>query len=140
MFVQALDIPTSKLSEAAHRVLDRAAEDLRRREHPLLTSTHLLFAIALQNVIQRAVIRSADDCLDVPLEEIREAAVPVPDGTGTLEAAERAHILATLNDTRWVLSGPRGAATRLGINRSTLQFRMKKLGIARPTDCGNRMS
>ena len=34
--------------------------------------------------------------------------------------------------TRWVLSGPRGAAARLGINRSTLQFRMKKLGIERP--------
>jgi transcriptional regulator with GAF, ATPase, and Fis domain len=38
-----------------------------------------------------------------------------------------------LKETRWVLSGPRGAAARLGINRSTLQFRMKKLGIERPT-------
>jgi len=86
----------------------------------------------LQNVVQRAVIRSAGDHLDVPMEEIRDAA-PVASGTGTLEDAERAHIVAALTDTRWVLSGPRGAATRLGINRSTLQFRMKKLGIARPT-------
>jgi formate hydrogenlyase transcriptional activator len=50
----------------------------------------------------------------------------------TLEDAEPAHILATLKDTRWILSGPRGAATRLGLNRSTLQFRMKRLGIERP--------
>jgi hypothetical protein len=42
------------------------------------------------------------------------------------------HILETLKKTRWVLSGPRGAAERLGINRSTPQFRMKKLGIMRP--------
>ena len=94
----------------------------------------------LQNVIQRAVIRSAGDCLDVPVEDIRDAVAPIARGTGTLEAAERAHILATLNDTRWVLAGPRGAATRLGMNRSTLQFRMKKLGIQRPTDCGHGMS
>jgi len=51
----------------------------------------------------------------------------------TLEETERAHILATLKDTNWVLSGPRAAANRLGINRSTLQFRMKKLGIERPS-------
>jgi formate hydrogenlyase transcriptional activator len=50
----------------------------------------------------------------------------------TLEEAERAHILATLKKTRWVLAGPNGAAIRLGLNRSTLQFRMKKLGIVRP--------
>jgi transcriptional regulator with GAF, ATPase, and Fis domain len=55
------------------------------------------------------------------------------DSQRTLEEAERAHILATLKETRWVLSGPSGAAQRLGINRSTLQFRMKKLGITRPT-------
>jgi formate hydrogenlyase transcriptional activator len=48
-----------------------------------------------------------------------------------MEEAERAHILATLEETHWVLSGPRGAANRLGMNRSTLQFRMKKLGIMR---------
>ena len=50
----------------------------------------------------------------------------------TLEESERAHIVAALKATGWMLSGPRGAAIRLGINRSTLQFRMKKLGIERP--------
>ena len=52
---------------------------------------------------------------------------------GTREEAECEHILAALMEPRWVLSGPRGAATRLGINRSTLQFRMKKRGIEHPT-------
>jgi len=89
----------------------------------------------LQNVIERAVIRSAGDRLEVALAEIDEG-LATPERRGslrTLEEAERAHILATLKETRWILSGPRGAATRLGLNRSTLQFRMKKLGIARPT-------
>jgi formate hydrogenlyase transcriptional activator len=79
----------------------------------------------LQNLIERAVIRSPGERLDVPL---------LVSGTQTtLEDAERAHILATLRESRWILSGPRGAAQRLGLNRSTLQFRMKKLGIERPT-------
>jgi formate hydrogenlyase transcriptional activator len=61
--------------------------------------------------------------------------VPINERTGqhqTLEEAERAHILNTLRETRWVVGGPNGAALRLGMNRSTLQFRMKKLGIVRP--------
>ena len=50
----------------------------------------------------------------------------------TLEEAERSHILRTLKEVKWVVGGPNGAAARLGMNRSTLQFRMKKLGIVRP--------
>jgi formate hydrogenlyase transcriptional activator len=86
----------------------------------------------LQNVIQRAVIRSSGDLLDVPMEEIREATPAASIRAGTLKEAERAHILAALKEAQWVISGPRGAATRLGINRSTLQFRMRRLGIERP--------
>ncbi len=87
----------------------------------------------LQNLIERAVIRSAGDELRVPLEDLDEDAEMAGrrEADGTLEEAERLHILAALKKTRWVLSGPRGAAARLGINRSTLQFRMKKLGIMR---------
>jgi len=88
----------------------------------------------LQNLIERAVIRSSGERLDVPLRI--DEGIGTVSSTGsyqTLEEAERAHILATLKETRWVLSGPRGAASRLGLNRSTLQFRMKKLGIERPT-------
>jgi formate hydrogenlyase transcriptional activator len=85
----------------------------------------------LQNLIERAVILSPGDVLQVPVSEIDEA--PKPCGTQqTLEESERALILATLNKTHWIVSGPRGAARRLGIKRSNLQFRMKKLGIERP--------
>jgi formate hydrogenlyase transcriptional activator len=87
----------------------------------------------LQNLIERSVIRSSGDELHVPLDDLDGDAVIERAVYGrTLEEAERLHILTTLKKTRWVVSGPRGAAARLGINRSTLQFRMKKLGIERP--------
>jgi formate hydrogenlyase transcriptional activator len=85
----------------------------------------------LQNLIERAVILSPGEVLQVPVSEI-DGASKMSSSQQTLEAAERAHISATLKRTRWILSGPRGAANRLGIKRSTLQFRMKKLGIERP--------
>ena len=91
----------------------------------------------LQNLIERAVIRSPCPVLQVPLQDLNIRTSPAQDGVNyrTLEQAERGHILAALKETKWVLSGPRGAATRLGMNRSTLQFRMKKLGIVRPWTC-----
>jgi formate hydrogenlyase transcriptional activator len=91
----------------------------------------------LQNLIERAVILSTGKVLRVPLGDLRTRITPAQDGGKhqTLEQAERAHILATVKETKWVLSGPNGAATRLGVNRSTLQFRMRKLGIARPWAC-----
>ena len=88
----------------------------------------------LQNVIEHSVIRSPGPVLRVPLADLHSHSVPNQEGTGrkTLEEAEREHILATLKETKWIISGPRGAAARLGMNRSTLQFRMRKLGIVRP--------
>ena len=89
----------------------------------------------LQNLIERAMILSAGPVLRVPLNDLKSHAAGQAAGAGkhqTLEDAERAHILATLRETKWVVSGPGGAATRLGMNRSTLQFHMKKLGIVRP--------
>ena len=50
----------------------------------------------------------------------------------TLEEVERTHIVSVLKDTNWVLFGPKGAAARLGLKRTTLEYRMKKLGIVRP--------
>ena len=84
-------------------------------------------------MIERAVILSPGPELRVPIAELSRLA-PVADSwkPHTLETAERAHILATLKKTRWVLAGPNGAAIKLGLHRSTLQFRMKKLGIVRP--------
>jgi formate hydrogenlyase transcriptional activator len=90
----------------------------------------------LQNLIERAVILSDGPVLQVPLRGLHVHTPPcqgIPK-QGTLDEAQRAHILATVKETRWVLSGPKGAATRLGLNRSTLQFRMKKLGIVRPLE------
>ncbi len=88
----------------------------------------------LQNLIERAVILSPGPVLRVPLRDLHHRTITVSQNRQhqTLEEAERSHILQTLKQTRWVLGGPNGAAARLGINRSTLQFRMKKLGIVRP--------
>jgi formate hydrogenlyase transcriptional activator len=87
----------------------------------------------LENVIERAVILTPNSALHVPLRDLRSRVLP---GNGneksrTLADVERDHIRSVLQETRWVLSGPRGAAKRLGLNRSTLHFRMKKLGIVR---------
>ena len=109
----------------------------------------------LQNLIERAVILSTRSTLEVPVAALngrRSALASVavgaqPDksalapgaaaesrGSGgeTLEEADRRHIIAALERSNWVIAGPRGAAARLGIKRSTLQFRMRKLGIVRP--------
>jgi formate hydrogenlyase transcriptional activator len=88
----------------------------------------------LENLIERAVILSPGPVLQVPLGDLDSRTTPgqVNGKHRSLADAERAHILATLKETRWVLSGPNGAAIRLGMNRSTLQFRMKKLSIVRP--------
>jgi formate hydrogenlyase transcriptional activator len=89
----------------------------------------------LENVIERAVILCSGASLEVPMRDLNSRIAAGQDaGAQTLEEVERNHILATLKQTGWVMSGPRGAATRLGLNRSTLHFRMKKLGIFRSTD------
>jgi len=113
----------------------------------------------LQNLIERAVILSTRPTLDVPLAALNgrrststfaaatvdrstfaAATVDRPAAAGkpphgreaeTLEEADRRHIVAALERTNWVVAGPNGAAARLGIKRSTLQFRMRKLGIVR---------
>jgi formate hydrogenlyase transcriptional activator len=87
----------------------------------------------LQNVIERAVILSPGPVLQVPLTDLHQRGTPAPPVPhDTLEVTERKHILAVLEETNWVLGGPNGAAVRLGLKRSTLQFRMRKLGISRP--------
>jgi formate hydrogenlyase transcriptional activator len=88
----------------------------------------------LQNLIERAVILSPATTLAVPMEAItpRGAVAAAAPSVETLEQNERRHILGALEASAWVLAGPTGAAARLGMKRSTLQFRMRKLGIARP--------
>ncbi len=86
----------------------------------------------LQNLIERAVIVSPGKVLRIPLSELKGPGESAVRPLQTLEEAERQHILHALEETAWVIGGPNGAAARLGMKRSTLQFRMSKLGIHRP--------
>jgi len=91
----------------------------------------------LENLIERAVILSSGPELEVALPELKAPAIAVTaeDDSQSLnfEDAERAHILRVLRDTNWIIGGSRGAASRLGLNRSTLRSKMKKSGIIRPS-------
>jgi len=88
----------------------------------------------LQNVIERAVIRTSGPCLQLSLDELQDPSLPDSSRfqPKTLEEVERENILAALLETKWVIAGPNGAAARLGMNRCTVEFRMKKLGIVKP--------
>ena len=80
-------------------------------------------------------ILSPGSALQVPLGDLKSAVKQAPEPTDsavTLVDAEREHILSVLRDTKWVLGGPKGAAARLGMKRSTLHWKMKKLGMSRP--------
>ena len=86
----------------------------------------------LQNFIERSAILTSGNVLHPPLASLQRAVETEPSEPTTLEEAERSHIRKILEQARWVVSGPNGAAARLGIKRSTLYFRMQKLGISRP--------
>jgi formate hydrogenlyase transcriptional activator len=88
----------------------------------------------LGNVIERSVIVTRGTVLElgdwIPSSESNgQPAVPA---SARLEEIERAHILATLERSAWKVSGPNGAAVALGLKPTTLESRMKKLGIRRP--------
>ena len=91
----------------------------------------------LENFIERAVILSRGASLDPPLAELKARRVDTPPDEpkplDTLEDAEREHILRVLQQTNWLVGGPSGAAAKLGMKRTTLQSKMAKLGIARPS-------
>jgi formate hydrogenlyase transcriptional activator len=87
----------------------------------------------LQNLIERAVILSNDGVLPNPLPaaEVEQRAAISP-GSTTLRDSERTLILQTLETVHWVIGGPKGAAAKLGLARTTLIHKMQKLGISRP--------
>ena len=90
----------------------------------------------LQNLIERAVILSDHGILPNPLETHGTPGVTVPPVASTLKDAERAVILQALEQAGWVIGGPKGAAAKLGLARTTLIHRMEKLGIYRPRHNG----
>jgi formate hydrogenlyase transcriptional activator len=86
----------------------------------------------LQNFVERAVILSPGTMLRAPLESLSwfeelNSATPI-----TLGEAEYDHILKALRETGWVIGGPKGAAERLGLKRTTLVSKMRRLGLSRP--------
>jgi DNA-binding NtrC family response regulator len=87
----------------------------------------------LENIIERAVIVCQDSSLKIGDWLPQQGASSAPAELTTLEDAEKAHILKALEFTDWRVSGAKGAARVLGIKPTTLESRMKKLGIRRPT-------
>jgi len=84
----------------------------------------------LQNFIERSVIMTSGAELGAPVAELMDRRPSIP-GVSTLADAERAHIISTLRETNWVVGGRDGAAMRLGVLRTTLIAKMRKLGISR---------
>ena len=85
----------------------------------------------LQNAIERSVILSPGPVLHLPLAEVKSPAHGLPSQVRTLKEVEREHILTTLRDTHGVIGGSKGAAARLGVKRTTLLYKMEKLGLLR---------
>jgi formate hydrogenlyase transcriptional activator len=89
----------------------------------------------LENMIERAVILSRDGVLSVPPHDLQSHDDPCTEHVrrgNRLKELQRDAILSALREARGIIGGPEGAAARLGIKRTTLQSRMRKLGIRRP--------
>ncbi len=87
----------------------------------------------LQNFLERAVILSPDSVLRAPIAELApfDQVPQAPPAVNVLEQTEREQILRALEQSKWVVGGPNGAAARLGLKRTSLVYRIKKLGISR---------
>ena len=84
----------------------------------------------LENLMERSVILIEGPVLKAPLAELRIGREGL-ESDGTLESLERQYIIRVLRETSGVIAGPRGAAVRLGMKRTTLQSRILKMGISR---------
>ncbi len=147
----------AELSARMNKRIDRISDDGLAR----LAGYHWPGNIReLQNVIERAVILCEGNVLEIPalpggarsivaapftpaalhVAPAAPPSSPPPSSRSNpadeLDAVSRAHILGVLQSTGWIIAGPSGAAARLGMKRSTLNFRMKKLGIVRPAFTG----
>jgi DNA-binding NtrC family response regulator len=137
----AADLGTSEITIKTHRFVRHYAQRLRKRIDIIpaealeaLTGYHWPGNVReLQNLIESAVILTPDTVLRLPSTEWQRSrtVLDTPPTRQTLEEVERAHIFQVLRDTNWVIGGPQGAAARLGVCRTTLRYRMEKLGISR---------
>ena len=117
---------SQRMSKRIARISKDAIEALKRHSWPGNVRE-------LQNVIERAVILTQGDVLEMPPLATRMA---MRTGTGTLAESEREHILHALEDSNWVVGGKAGAAARLGLKRTTLIDKMRKRGLSRATAYG----
>ena len=127
-------VPDAKFAQRIGRRIEPLSEECKQRLKAYAWPGNVR---ELQNVIERAVILSKGPALQVAIADLRPEAPPASAAATaasvTLTDAERDHILRVVRETNWVLGGPKGAAVRLGMKRSTLHWKMKKLGISRPT-------
>ena len=96
----------------------------------------------LQNFVERAVILSRGPVLELPVGELSpRSSVPqasgmaariIAESSSSLDAVQKEHITRVLKEARWVIGGKTGAAAKLGMKRTTLQSKMRKLGITKP--------
>ncbi|MFY9942208.1 MAG: sigma 54-interacting transcriptional regulator [Desulfobacterales bacterium] len=112
-----------KLGKRIDRIARRQMEALKRYSYPGN-------ARELRNIVEHAMIMSRSAVLDIHLPYHRSEVAPP---TGTLEEVDRRKILSVLAKTGWRVTGKNGAAEILGLKRTTLQAKMKKLGIKRPS-------
>ncbi len=120
-FVKASSVRTNRRVEA---IPDNTLEALKTYHWPGNVRE-------LQNFIERAVIMSPGSVLRAPLESLNWSEKLTPDKPKTLAQAQSDHILRCLKAANWVVGGPNGAASRLGIKRTTLIGKMRKLGLVR---------
>src|SRR5579862_815517 len=114
------------------RSLNRQVESIPKETMTALTEWHWPGNIReLENLMERSVILSEGSVLNVPISELRGRRALTAPVDHTLDQAERQHIVRILRDTRGVISGPHGAAWRLGVKRTTLQSKMRRLKISR---------
>src|SRR5271165_759883 len=128
------DIPAlvAHFVEIYGRRMSRQIEHIPPTTMSALTSYHWPGNIReLQNLIERAVILSDDGVLPNPLPALVPSEIATSPAATTLKDSERNLILRTLESVGWVIGGPKGAAEKLGLKRTTLIHKMQKLGISR---------
>jgi formate hydrogenlyase transcriptional activator len=111
--------------------MNRRIETVPARTMEVLASYHWPGNVReLQNFIERAVILSPGTSLRAPLDDLKQDTTQASTTIfSTLEEMEREHVLRALRESNWVTGGPHGAAVRLGMKRTTLAYRIRKLGI-----------